>query len=325
MLPFAHFDEDLVLDCIAEFSATSDRPGPYAVTCLDQSGDFPTERMAFRLSCDDHPELVLKLDSAPATQRLSKDFQILKELQAGSLQNPRLAVIKPLYLSPKGHFHITEFAPGKTAKQKIYADPPQSRAGQIFRRGGKWLHELHASKPIEKGGIWASWMLEEVEKQRTTAACQACSETLEEYVGIMQTDLSLFSSREDTLVFSHGDFHGGNLILAQGKTFGLDFTEATRKLAVYDIVDYLKMDVFAPATAGMVGADGIQKHTRAMFEKGYRHGFDAKLLSYCLRGRLLIEWVKISIQKFEQSSFQRKKFSCLQNRLHFAFAQPLHR
>lgn len=323
MLPFAQFNEELVLNCIDEFSGPLGRNGPFAITCLDQSADFPTQRMVFLLTQEDRPTLVLKLDSAPNSTRLTKEFHVLEDLQKDFAESDRLSVIAPLYLAPQGHFHLTEHASGKTAKQKIYADPPPAQAGQTYRRGGEWLHRLHGTQPLDKETLWLNWMLEEIENQRNLDSPQADGMTLDRYVTAMHKDLSRFQDRQDTQVFSHGDFHGGNIILAQGKTFGLDFTEANRKLAVYDIVDYLKMDVFAHSREDQVGPDGILLNSRAMFLKTYRHSIDPELLTYCLRGRLLIDWVKISEDKYQRSAFLRKKFSCLLERLERAFAQPL--
>ncbi|WP_278922373.1 phosphotransferase family protein [Pseudophaeobacter profundi] len=323
MLPFAQFDEELVLSCVEEYSHHTGQTKPFAITCLDQSTRFPTERFVFVLSQDEKPQLVLKLDCAPKATRLIKEFKLLQQLEAEFAPEGRLTVIKPLYLSPHGHFHVTAFAAGKTAKQKIYADPTPEQARQVYRRGGEWLHRLHASAPQERADIWLNWMLEEVEKHRHPGGIQPCANSLKRYISIMQKDLSRFDHRQGTTALSHGDFHGGNLILAQGCSYGLDFTETDTKLAVYDIVDFLKMDIFATAQPDHIGPDGIRTSSREMFLKTYRHPVDAELLSYCLRGRLLIEWVKISCDAYNSSAFQRKKFSALQDRLSKAFAQPL--
>lgn len=323
MLPFAQFDEDLVQTFIAEYAAFGDNHAPFAVTCLDQSKDFPTERMVFILSQDDHPSLVLKIDLAPKPTRLIKEFRTLERLHPLFASDTRVAVIKPVYLSPQGHFHITQYTDGKTAKQKIYAKPDLQAAGQIYRRGGEWLHQLHATEPLEQADIFLHWMFEEIEARRSYAKPQAESVVLDRYITVMQADLVRFNKRQAYKAFSHGDFHGGNLILPQRKSYGLDFTEAEMKLSVYDAVDFLKMDMFAPASENEIGPDGLRKQIRSMFFKTYRHPIDPELLNYCLRGRLLIEWVKVGREIHQRSAFQRSKFSCLQQRLSLAFSQPL--
>lgn len=323
MLPFAQFDEDLVQAFVDEYAAVSANPGPFAITCLDQSKDFPDERMVFVLSQEDAPAVVLKLDLAPNPTRLTKEFKILERLHPVFSKTQRTGVIQPIYLSPGGQFHVTQYTEGKTAKHKVYAKPEMPGAGQIYRRGGEWLHQLHATQMPGTAEIHLNWMFDEIEKRRLAATPYADHREIEQFIKQLQSDLSHFHRRQAQQAFSHGDFHGGNLLLPKGTSYGLDFTEAAIKLSIYDMVDFLKMDIFAPAENARIGPDGLRTEVKDLFFKGYRHPFDHDLLNFCMRGRLLIDWVKISPEIHERSAFQRKKFICLRTRLTQAFAQPL--
>jgi Ser/Thr protein kinase RdoA (MazF antagonist) len=73
----------------------------------------------------------------------------------------------------------------------------------------------------------------------------------------------------DTHATSHGDFHSENMMLGPGMTYGFDFTEARAKMAVYDVVDFLKCDIYRDAPVDQIDEADITKTQRDMFFKGY--------------------------------------------------------
>ncbi|OUS37571.1 hypothetical protein A9Q94_05735 [Rhodobacterales bacterium 56_14_T64] len=162
-------------------------------------------------------------------------------------------------------------------------------------------------------------MFEEIEEILSNALPQAAASEYHPFLDQMLKDSALFANSEDTLVFSHGDFHGDNLILGPGVTYGLDFTEASEKLAVYDIVDFMKADIFRDGPVDEVDRSGILQHNKDMFFRKYRHPINREILDFCIRGRLLIDWIGISKEAHSKSRFQRTKFSRLADRLTLAF------
>ncbi|UWQ81184.1 aminoglycoside phosphotransferase family protein [Leisingera sp. S132] len=323
MLAFADFDENLVRSCVDEFAEATGTNDEFFISCLYRSADFGNERMVFTLVRPSGTPLVLKLDTAENATRLIKEFRVLKELGPHFAKEPRVSLVQPVYLSERGHFHVTGFLEGKTAKAKIYSGCDDLQAGQVYRRCGEWLNHLHACKPPQRRKVHLNWMLEEIETLAQAGSTQASPARVSAYLEKLRQDIQALAESFCREVFSHGDFHGGNLILGQGTSHGLDFTEACTKLAVYDIVDMLKMDIFHPANHEDVGPDGIRRQSRDMFFRKYNMEIISPLLTCCMRGRLLIDYVKITDEAFGRSSFLRKKSGLLETRLSRAFSQPL--
>jgi thiamine kinase-like enzyme len=144
---------------------------------------------------------------------------------------------------------------------------------------------------------------------------KAAASTYSPMINMLRRQGESLTRRHDTCGFTHGDFHGRNLLLGKGATYGIDFTEATEKLLVYDIVDFLKMDIFRPATPDALDRSGILRANKEMFLRQYSHPLDIDILDFCIRARLLIDWLSITQSKYDSSSFQRRKFYLLHDRL----------
>ncbi|MBQ4827611.1 hypothetical protein J4729_24230, partial [Leisingera sp. HS039] len=163
MLLFADFDETLVRNCIDEFSAATGIRDAFSISCLDRSATFGSERMVFTLVRSKGNPLVLKLDLAEGTKRLTKEYQVIEKLSSHFESGSQAALVKPVYLSPTGRFHVTKLLEGKTAKEMMYSPQDLRQAGQVYRRGGEWLNHLHQFEPVKEEKAWFNWMLEEVE------------------------------------------------------------------------------------------------------------------------------------------------------------------
>jgi Ser/Thr protein kinase RdoA (MazF antagonist) len=125
----------------------------------------------------------------------------------------------------------------------------------------------------------------------------------------------------DTHATSHGDFHGENIMLGPGMTYAFDFTEARAKMAVYDVVDFLKVDVYRDTPAPEIDEAGITKIHREMFFKGYKHPINRHVLNVSLRGRMLLDWVSITQASHTKIREDRILFRNLKPRLDIAFAK----
>jgi hypothetical protein len=110
------------------------------------------------------------------------------------------------------------------------------------------------------------------------------------------------------------------MMLGSGITYAFDLTEARMKLAIYDIVDFLKVDIYRDGTGEMIDRSGIIASHREMFFRGYKHSVQPELFDVAMRGRLLIDWASITQQAyFEDRDGQRKQFARLKERLDIAF------
>ncbi len=291
--------------------------------CLYRSADYPDERQIFLVSGPEK-QFALKLDTKSSrTRRLETEYGFLQQVQKHFQAYERVSCIKPVYMSPRGAFFVTEFVGRRTATEAIHDFPQDNRAAQVYRRAGEWLHAFHEFKGLTTERFWYNWMFETIERLLKNTRSQAPEREVRQYLDMMHRDAEKLEGVRDTKVLCHGDFHGRNLILDAGCVYGLDFTEVSEKLAVYDIVDFLKADVFRPGSEGEVDRSGILRHNKDMFFKLYRHPINIDVLDFAMRARLLIDWVGVTQERFQKSAFQRKKFGLLENRLKIAFASPI--
>lgn len=314
-------DEKLT-DCIEEFAAFAglDAAG-IAASLIYRSDDFPDDRMVFTLVGDGFEPLSLKTDFEEGTDRLLTEYAVIERLRGHFEDDERNQVIQPVYASPKGHFHVTTFISGRTAKDVVYHAENENQVAQAYRRGGQWLDHLHRVAPQPPKSVWLNWMLESLDPLLDAPETVMPHSLLKRYCDQLAQEIAPFQGRLETAAFSHGDFHGGNLILGPGINIGLDFTEAHDKTSCYDIVDFLKMDVMRHCSPAQIGSDGLSEGTRDMFFRGYKLPISQPLLTVCIKGRLLIELASITEEKHAGSSFQRRKYDSLILRLEKAFAE----
>ncbi len=314
-------DHEMVDACVAEFAAASGcESGGLAAHCYYESADFPGQRLVFTLVGSPLGALSLKVDFAPGQTRLRREFDHLKRLHDALGQDPRNSVVTPVYLSPGGAFHVTQLAEGKTAKEVVYASSQDAQAAQAFRRGGQWLEALHKSTVPQEAPIWLGWMTDTLSRRLEAGDSAVPAARIEAEMQRLKRELAPFQGAPHPRAFSHGDYLGGNLILGRGINIGLDFTESEEKHRVYDVVDFLKMDVMRPCPQSVIGPEGLNRSAREMFLRGYRLPLSPDLLTLCLRGRLLIDWVAITQDRLEQSAFQRRKYAAHETRLTAALA-----
>ena len=319
MINLFNYNERLVEKFVSEF-VEAESPGSQPVfTCVYRSADFPKERQVFLVELEDK-QFALKLDlSSHKTSRLAEEYEVLERLHPYFEPHQRVSVIKPVYFSPSGKFFVTEYVGRKTATDAIRELEKDNRAGQIFRRAGEWLHVLHDFSGSSQERFWYDWMFESLDEITSSAQPQASADEYQPMIDQLRRDATAIDGVEDLKVFSNGDFHGRNLIIGAGHMYGLDFTEATEKLAIYDIVDFLKVDIFRNGEASDVDRSGILKQNKEMFFKLYRHPINIDVLDFSMRARLLIDWLSITRERYAKTQFQRGKFENLRQRLRVTF------
>lgn len=295
----------------------------FGLTQIYRSRQYPRERWIYRLDLDE-AQYALKMDvRADVTGRLRYEYATLKELDAYFKSNPQAkgGVVAPRYLSPDGKFLVNEFIDRPTAEHFIHHLESDRAAAQIFRRAGAWLDHLHSFEPREQTQFWPNWMFEEMAALIADGP-QADEADYAPMIAQMRRDATRVTGLEDLAGFRHGDFHAGNLIISEGQCHGLDVKKIREKLLVYDIVDFLKADVLRPCAPESVDRSGISSENKAEFFQLYRHRVNRDILDYCLRGRLLIDWLEITPAIYSKRSCERTKFAYLKERLTRAFARP---
>ena len=309
--------------CGRQFMSNLGLEGTFSLKQVYRSRDYPRERWIYRLDLDD-AQYALKIDvKADVTDRLRYEYATLKKLDAYFKSNAKAegSVVAPLYISHDGKFFVSEFMDRPTVEHLIHHLESNRQAAQIFRRAGAWLHHLHSFEAQEHAKFWPNWMLEKIEA-RIADGPQAEEADYSPMVAQMRRDATRLTGLEDLAGFCHGDFHAGNLIIGKGQCHGLDIRKVTAKLLVYDIVDFLKADIFRPCTPDGLDQSGISVENKAKFFRLYRHKVNMAILDYCLRGRLLIDWLEISPDKYVKRPSQREKFGYLRERLMHAFSRP---
>ncbi|MES0827556.1 aminoglycoside phosphotransferase family protein [Ruegeria sp. SCP11] len=307
---------------VEEFSRHSAVDGILPFECIYRSHDFPDTRMVLRIK-GPRQHFALKIDTAsPTSGRLQKEFDLLTRLTQALEKHKASRVIRPCYMSPGFMFFVTELIDRPTCVDVIHNSQDDDQVAQIYRRAGAWLHDLHSVQPSKDYGFRPRWMTDGINALLTEVPPlirmegQPMAERLER-------DVLLLKGIPETQVFSHGDFHGQNLLVGQGEMIGLDFTEAREKLAVYDIVDFFKSDIFRDADPSDIDRSGIVKHNKDMFFRLYRHPIHMEILDFCVRGRLLKDWLSLWQTTHVCSTYEESRRQRLGDRLRIAFRNDL--
>lgn len=306
---------------IREFAAHRGFAGMPEHENIYQSYEFPDTRQVWKVSLGPDT-FALKLDYEAASDgRLAKEFAELQNLSTHFAKYDKLGIATPVYLSPTGTFCVTEFLDFKTAGERLKdVDNVQTRR-QVFRRAGLWLHAMHEYKPPKRKEFWGNWMIKELDEIIARKEMQAPAEDVALMRAILHEQVRNVNRTKDSHATSHGDFHSENMMLGPGMTYGFDFTEARPKMAVYDVVDFLKCDIYRETPAAEVDSAGITAAHREMFFKGYKHKIDKGVLDVSLRGRLLIDWVSITKANHVKLRVDRILYRKLKPRLDIAFAK----
>lgn len=306
---------------IREFAASRDFVGMPEHRLIYKSYDFPDTRQVWQVALG--PDLfALKLDyEADANGRLAKEYQELLNLSAHFAKYDKLGIATPVYLSPTGQFCVTEFLNHKTAGERLQAVESDQTRGQVFRRAGLWLHAMHEYKPPKRKEFWGNWMIKELDEIVARDAMQAPADDVAYMRAILHEQVRKVNRTRDAHATSHGDFHSENIMLGPGITYGFDFTEARAKMAVYDVVDFLKVDIYRDTPAEQVDSAGITKTHRDMFFKGYKHPINKDVLDVSLRGRMLLDWVSITKANHTKLRVDRILYRKLKPRLDIAFSK----
>ncbi|MEO3413901.1 aminoglycoside phosphotransferase family protein [Roseovarius sp. CAU 1744] len=320
MLSLFNIDYLNVNKMIREFTSKAGLQGEISFVCIYRSANFEHERQVFKVSVGDKL-FAMKVDRFGAKSgRLTSEFAVLQGLHQHFQKYDKQAIPAPVYLSESGEFFVVEFIDNRTATVAIKTAKNIKAAGQIYRRVGAWLHAFHQYGNITEARIYPNWMFEALDVSIQNGP-HAPPEQYRPMITQLREEADQLKERRDTKVLCHGDFHASNVIMGQGVTYGFDFTEVTEKLALYDIVDFLKVDIFRTGVLSDVDRSGVTRQSKAMFFKLYRHPIDLDLLDFCLRGRLLKDWIFITSERHFKSDFQKNKFLRLEERLNIAFAQ----
>ncbi|MBO9447794.1 phosphotransferase [Ruegeria sp. R14_0] len=321
ILPLSPEEDTHVKAYIREFCDTCLQAPVTGYDCIYRSHAFADTRSVVVLHTPSQA-FALKIDTtSPTTDRLKSEFELLSALHQYFDGNETSRVVRPVYLSPGGSFLVTEYIDRPTAVDLIYNSADDKQVAQVYRRAGSWLHDLHARYPPTRYAFKPRWMTDSL-SELIQAVPRDIAHQSRAMVENMLAEGARLKGIEDLRVFSHGDFHGQNLIVGQGKTIGLDFTEARDKLAVYDIVDFLKADIFRQTHASDVDRSGILTRNKDMFFRLYRHPINVEILDYCIRGRLLKDWLALWRTDHDCSAFEKDRRNRLGDRLQVSFRHP---
>ncbi|WP_170335591.1 aminoglycoside phosphotransferase family protein [Ruegeria arenilitoris] len=305
---------------VAEFSRHAGLGPALQFDCVYRSHGFPDTRLVLRVQGPTR-DYAMKIDTAsPESGRLKAEFDVLTRLERYFDRHETSRVVHPYYLSPGNMFFVTEFIDRPTAVDVIHNSEDDDQVARIYRRAGAWLNDLHSFQPATEYEFRPRWMTLSIRELVNSVPPHIVEES-QSMVKTLKTSAQHLKGIPDTRVFSHGDFHGQNLIVGKGEMIGLDFTEVREKLAVYDIVDFLKSDIFRDADQSDVDRSGILKLNKDMFFRGYRHPIHIGILDFCIRGRLLKDWLASWHIDHNCSAYEEDRRRRLGDRLQIAFQQ----
>jgi hypothetical protein len=130
MVNLFNYNEDLISLFIEEFKAAENLTSEMSFACIYRSGTFPDSRQVFGVSSEAGQSFALKIDTDVGSDRLQKEFGVLKQLVPFFQDKRQTVIVRPIYLSHDGQFHVTEFVDHMTAKQIIYSPVSQTQAAQ---------------------------------------------------------------------------------------------------------------------------------------------------------------------------------------------------
>lgn len=277
------------------------------------------DRQVLRVGLGDKA-YALKIDFASdETARLAREYDGLKALNAHFQSYDKLGTATPVYLSPSGTFFAMDYLDFHTAGRRLKASGNEQTTKQVYRRAGLWLTAMHEFKPQKRSPFYGEWMFEEVDARIAEGQMKAPFALAETWRNKLANQIAEVQLTKDTRVWSHGDFHSENIMLGPGMTYGFDLTEARMKQAIYDIVDFLKVDIYRRVPGEEIDSAGLIAKHREMFFKGYKHKVNPKLFEVAMRGRLLIDWVTITKEGYENRESQSIRYARLKDRLEVAF------
>ena len=280
---------------------------------------LPEERQVLQVTCGED-SYALKIDfTSDVSARLQREYEGLTTLNAHFQSYDKLATATPVYLSPSGIFFAMNFVNFRTAGQRLKESQQLQTTKQVYRRAGLWLTAMHEFKPQKRSPFYGEWMFEEVDARVEDGTMQADFDDVSRMRDMLVGQIAEVQLTKDTRVWSHGDFHSENIMLGPGLTLAFDLTEARMKLALYDIVDFLKVDIFRQMPKEDIDTSGIIKSHREMFFRGYKHEVNPRLFEVAMRGRLLIDWVSISKKDHAKKESAKIRFARLKDRLDIAF------
>ena len=304
---------------VQEFATAMGFAGTPDVKTVFTSHLLPLERKVLRVALGDDV-YALKIDfTSDVSARLAKEFDGIQKLNAHFQNYEKLGTATPVYLSPSGTFFAMEYLSFRTAGQRLKESQQLQTTRQVYRRAGLWLTAMHEFKEQKRSPFYGEWMPQEVDARMLDGDMKAPVDEVVHMRDLLAAQIDDVQHIKDTRVWSHGDFHSENMMLGPGMTYAFDLTEARMKLAIYDIVDFLKVDIYRQMPGEEIDRSGIIAKHREMFFKGYKHSVKPKLFEVAMRGRLLIDWAAITNKGFKAREGQRIRYARLKERLDKAF------
>lgn len=269
-------DQGLLIaaNCLKELQAQGIVSDPTRITRIQKSTNRPERRQVFRI---DTPEgaIALKFDRhAMDSDKLHKEFTKMDGLKDTFPADGTLRVARPLYIDPRGLFIATQWIDAPTSRDRYQAALTTDEREAVVHRAGVWLGRLHATECQGKATFRLNVLTRKFNRrmERITARPQGLVDhaTLEEIFARVDIALAFLHGRRAPAVVAHGDFHGGNLLMTETETFGIDCAWTNRRLAVQDIAQFLvDMELCPGADQRDTLESGVSKGNKAAFLAGY--------------------------------------------------------
>ncbi|MBV0912669.1 aminoglycoside phosphotransferase family protein [Anianabacter salinae] len=247
------------------------------------------------------------------TGRLAREHVQLVRLRPLFAAADGAALIEPILLGGNGRFLVTGLVEAPTMLETLDAGPAPADARALFTAAGRWLRVLHSADTAEIAPFWPRWMIERLQELASGPA-QADPARAQAVTNAIAERLRALRGTNATEGLCHRDFHANNLLFDGQTATGLDLTEVTRKLALYDIVDLLRADVQL-VLDGPLHPSGIAQTTIEAFVAGYGPLPDPRLFEAAMQARLAMDWLTVTPERFATSAAQRHRFDTLSLRL----------
>ncbi|GAB4571226.1 MAG: hypothetical protein Kow0077_07380 [Anaerolineae bacterium] len=276
--------------------------------------DHERKRLVTKIPC--LPETLSPTDQSLTDEDLivrgQREYDSLERVYTHFSTQKRngLAAVRPEAYLPEINAVIMEFVPGPTlydrliAPRHLLSSRGRKRALNAVRSAGRWLGWLHTLQVTDRPGErikGVRFALHEL--QREAQQLKSAGIVLEE-LPHWETAMRVFEGIEDdTLVWSHGDFHMRNVfVLPDDSILGFDTALDFLDHPCVDIGKFF-VDLETRRTRilsyGMLPPEGFVQQLQAAFLDGYGKPVDPLVLAL-YRGQFLLEkWNQVLPQKHE--------------------------
>lgn len=192
-------------------------------------------------------------------------YDALCELHAATASDAEFSVVEPLAIIEEYGIVITEWIVGLTFAEWVMRSSP-AEATEGLRKAGIWLARLHWATGISCAPMDTEPALQRLLLSMTAHPSIARSKLVQRTSKLLRRTARRLGVEEVVWCRSHGDFKPANLVVRDGRLFGIDLDLAYFTPTVHDAAHFLNhLQLLFPRLGGPAQVSALI----AAFREGY--------------------------------------------------------